>query len=290
MTSSSPSRSQAERADQTRTRILDAATQEFSANGLAGARTERIAEAAGVNKALLYYYFRSKDDLYTAALEAVAARVSGSSMAVLGLECSAGERILRFALNHFDRIYSQPVFQTLMQQEMIRLRRGESDAMSPLVEKLFRPMGERVFALAKEGIGSGELIPVESSQLVYAVLGPNVFYFLSAPMMRLIREENAFDPPVLAFRRKAAIEFLGQAIFTDRRQGALVAAQVLADTPMPQVGSPGELEIRIWLPKLEEIQSGDVEKGNRDNEPGNGRNEKSNIEAPQTPTVQARNM
>src|ERR1700691_4893504 len=97
MASPNPSRSQAERADQTRTRILDAATQEFSANGLAGARPERIAEAAGVNKALRYYYFRSKDDLYAAALEAMAARVAESSMAVLLLECSAGVRMLRSA-------------------------------------------------------------------------------------------------------------------------------------------------------------------------------------------------
>jgi TetR/AcrR family transcriptional regulator len=274
MSNLNPSRSQAERADQTRTRILDAATQEFSANGLAGARTERIAEAAGVNKALLYYYFRSKDELYNAALEAVAARVAEISMAVLGKECSAGERLLRFALNHFDRIYSQPVFQTLMQQEMIRFRKGESNAMSPLIEKLFKPMGEKVFALAKEGIESGELIPVESSQLVYAVLGPNVFYFLSAPMMRLIREENAFDPPALAFRRKAAVEFLGQAIFTDRQHGALVAARVLSDTPMPQVDSTRKLESRIWAPEADEIKSGNTEK--------------SNIEAIETPTVQAR--
>jgi TetR/AcrR family transcriptional regulator len=276
MSNPNPSRSQAERADQTRTRILDAATQEFSANGLAGARTERIAEAAGVNKALLYYYFRSKDDLYAAALEAMAARVAESSMAVLGLECSAGERMLRFALNHFDRIYSQTVFQTLMQQEMIRLRKGESNAMSPLIEKLFKPMAERAFALAKEGIESGELIRVESSQLMYAVLGPNVFYFLSAPMMRLIREDNAFDPPAIAFRRKAAIEFLGQAIFTDRPHGVLVAARVLADTPMPQVDSTGKPESHIWTPKMEEIQSGNFENGN--------------IEAVETPTVQARQM
>src|ERR1700691_4290233 len=139
-------RSQADRADNARSRILDAATQEFSANDLAGARTERIADAAGVNKALLYYYFRSKDALYNAALESVAAVVAVSSMSVLGMECSAGERLLRFALNHFDRIYSQPVFQTLMQQEMIRFRKGESNAMSPLVDKLFRPMGERMLA------------------------------------------------------------------------------------------------------------------------------------------------
>src|ERR1700689_4771147 len=106
------SRPQTERSDHTRTRILDAATQEFGANGLAGARTERIAETAGVNKALLYYYFRNKNDLYAAALEAVAERVSLSGMSLLELESSAGERLLRAALNHFDRIYSQPVFQT----------------------------------------------------------------------------------------------------------------------------------------------------------------------------------
>jgi TetR/AcrR family transcriptional regulator len=276
MTSSNPSRSQAERADQTRSRILDAATQEFSANGLAGARTERIAEAAGVNKALLYYYFRSKDDLYAAALEAVAARVAESSMAVLGLECSAGERMLRFALNHFDRIYSQTVFQTLMQQEMIRLRKGESNAMSPLIEKLFKPMAERAFALAKEGIESGELIPVESSQLMYAVLGPNVFYFLSAPMMRLIREDHAFDPPAIAFRREAAVEFLGLAIFTDREHGALVAARVLADTPMPQVNLANKPASHFWATEVKAIKSSNIEKGN--------------IEAVETPTVQVRQM
>jgi TetR/AcrR family transcriptional regulator len=262
MSDLTPSRSQTDRADQTRARILDAATREFSSNGLAGARTERIAEAAGVNKALLYYYFRSKDALYAAALEAVAARVAVSSMAVLGLECSPGERMLRFALNHFDRIYSEPVFQTLMQQEMIRLRKGESNAMSPLVEKLFRPMGARVFALAEEGIRSGELIPVEGTQLLYAVLGPNVFYKLSAPMMRLISEANPFDPSALEFRRKAAVEFLGQAIFTDRERGGRIAAQVLADTPMPEL-DPGErYEWASVDPAMHEIKTGKIEKNN----------------------------
>jgi TetR/AcrR family transcriptional regulator len=238
MTSPAPTRSNTDRADQTRARILDAATREFSANGLAGARTERIAEAAGVNKALLYYYFRSKDALYGAALEAVATRVAVSSMGVLGRECSAGERLLRSALNHFDRIYSQPVFQTLMQQEMIRLRKGEANALSPLVEKLFRPMGDRMMAAAEEGIRLGELIPVEASQLMYATLGPNVFYFLSAPLMRLISEMEVFHPSALEFRRKATVEFLGQSIFMDRERGAWLAARVLADTPMPEQIDP----------------------------------------------------
>ena len=233
MTATTPTRTQTERADQTRARILEAAVREFSANGLAGARTEQIAEAAGVNKALLYYYFQGKDALYASALETVAERMAATSMSVLTLECSAGERLLRFALNHFDRIYSQPVFQNLMQQEMMRFRKGESNAMSPLVEKLFRPLGDKMLAVAEEGIRSGELIPVESSQVIYAALGPNVFYFLSAPMMRLIAETNPIERAALEFRRKAAIEYLGQSIFVDRAHGARVAARVLAATPMP---------------------------------------------------------
>ena len=106
MSASTPSRTQAERADQTRTRILDAAVREFSENGLAGARTEQIAEAAGVNKALLYYYFKGKNALYAAALEWIAEGVRDSSMAVLEADASAGERFLRATLEHFDRIHS----------------------------------------------------------------------------------------------------------------------------------------------------------------------------------------
>jgi TetR/AcrR family transcriptional regulator len=257
MASPSHSRNQADRADHTRARILDAATREFSANGLAGARTERIAEAAGVNKALLYYYFRNKEALYAEALDAVAARVSASSMAVLTQECSAGERMLRTALNHFDRIYSQPLFQTLIQQEMIRMRKGEPGAVSPLVERLFKPMGDRMMAVAEEGIRTGELIPVEASQLMYAVFGPNVFYFLSAPLMRLIAEADLLLPAALEFRRRAAVEYLGQAIFIDRPLGARLAAKVLADTPMPEVpAEPPDDPFRNISMKPRNIDSG----------------------------------
>jgi TetR/AcrR family transcriptional regulator len=228
-----------DQAEDARTRILEAALREFSANGLAGARTERIAEGAGVNKALLYYYFRSKDALYAAALEVVSSRLVEIGMSVLSRECSAGERLLRSVLNHFDRIYSQPVFQNLMQQEMIRLREGKMNAENPLVEKLFKPMGEKMLAVVKEGIREGELIEAESTQVTYAALGANVFYFLSAPLMQLIGGADPLAANSLAFRRVAAIEFLGQAIFTDRKHGKRVAARVLAETPMPEAAAIG---------------------------------------------------
>ena len=83
------------RADRTRKAILRAAIREFSAHGLAGARTDAIAESAKVNKALIYYYFKSKRGLYAAALEEVSAAAVERAMAVFEPGRSAGARVLR---------------------------------------------------------------------------------------------------------------------------------------------------------------------------------------------------
>lgn len=224
-----------ERSAETRGRILDAALVEFSAHGLAGARTEQIAAAAGVNKALLYYYFTSKENLYIAALEMIAGKVRDSSMAVFLSDASAGERIVRSALNHFDRIMSQQDFQRLMQQEMMRLHTGESGALPILVERAFAPIYAMFQALTREGIASGELIEADWMQIMLTALGANVFYFLSAPIRRLLDAEEPLRYEALAQRRKALVDYLGQALFNDRQHGAAVAARVFADTPMPEM-------------------------------------------------------
>ena len=228
-------RQRTERASETRGRILNAALQEFSANGLVGARTERIAGSAGVNKALLYYYFESKEKLYLAALEMIADKIRQRSLAVLQQDVSPGERLVRAALDHFDRILAQHEFQSLMQQEMMRHHKGEPGAMPLLVERVFAPLQEIYQATLREGIETGELIDVDQLQMQLVALGANVFYFLSAPVWRLVRPTEPLAPEVLAQRRVALVEFLGQAVFVDRSHGAEVAARVLGDMPMPEV-------------------------------------------------------
>lgn len=57
--------------EQTKRNILDVATQEFSAMGLAGARVDAIAERTNTTKRMLYYYFESKEGIYEAVLEKV---------------------------------------------------------------------------------------------------------------------------------------------------------------------------------------------------------------------------
>jgi TetR/AcrR family transcriptional regulator len=230
-----PTQSVSDRAAETRARILDAALQEFSLHGLAGARTEQIASLAGVNKALLYYYFDSKENLYLAALEMIASKIRDKTMAVFLRSESPGERLLRTALEHFDRILTQHEFQALMQQEMIRMHKGESGALPIVIRRVFAPAMTMFQAMVREGLQSGELINADWLQIQLATLGANVFYFLSAPVWRILLPSEPFAPEALEFRRKAIVEFLGQAIFADRQRGAELAARVLADTPMPEI-------------------------------------------------------
>ena len=241
MTTTIPARNQAERADLTRSRILEAALQEYSSHGLAGARTDQIAAAAGVNKALLYYYFESKEKLYIAALEAAAANIRDRSMAVFTMNASAGERVLRFVLNHFDRVVSQGEFQRLMQQEMMRHNSGESGALPILVQRVFAPMHAMFQSMIREGISSGELIDVDWMQISLAAIGANVFYFLSAPVSRQILPFDPLSPEAILNRRASSVRFLGQAIFIDRFHGSLLAERVLADTPAPALNAIPEI-------------------------------------------------
>jgi TetR/AcrR family transcriptional regulator len=224
-----------ERAEQTREAILKAAIREFSAHGLSGARTEAIAESAGANKALLYYYFKSKKSLYEAAIEEVSGKVVEDALAAFDPAYSPGERLLRTALNHFDRILTQRDFQSLMQQEMVRYQRDESGSIPVIFQSAFKPLMENLRAALDDGIRTGELCSMDWLQVMYSIFGANVFYFLSAPMIQLALPFKPFDTDVLKERRAAAAEFLGNALFMDRAHGAELASRVLREMPMPYV-------------------------------------------------------
>jgi TetR/AcrR family transcriptional regulator len=103
-----------------------------------------------------------------------------------------------------------------------------------MVEKYFRPLWVRTHELLEAGIVAGELIAVDPEQIRYSALGANVFYFLTAPLTQLAFGFDPLERRELEHRRRATVEYLGQAIFTDREHGARVAARVLAATPMPK--------------------------------------------------------
>jgi TetR/AcrR family transcriptional regulator len=163
-----------------------------------------------------------------------------STTAVFEQRCTAGEHILRLALNHFDRILTQQDFQSLMQQEMIRFRIGKGSTALPLIARTaFAPLIVRLRKTVREGIRTGELLPVDWMQVIYSGFGANIFYFLSAPMMRVALAAASFEPfapATLTSRRRAGVQFLANALFVDRSQGQKLVRRVLATMPTPKVG------------------------------------------------------
>ncbi|WP_427132315.1 TetR/AcrR family transcriptional regulator [Pseudarthrobacter sp. S9] len=96
--------------ERTKDLLLAAATEEFSSNGLAGARVDRIAAAAGVNKERIYQYFGKKDDLFDAVLAAEMVRV----MTEVPIEGLGPEAVGDYAGRLFDRHISEGVLPRLL--------------------------------------------------------------------------------------------------------------------------------------------------------------------------------
>src|SRR5215468_924624 len=82
--------------EESRAAILKAAVQEFAREGVAGARTDAIALSAGVNKALLYYYFKDKEALYQAVLDDVFSGVRAAIHEALSKDLPPRERLAAY--------------------------------------------------------------------------------------------------------------------------------------------------------------------------------------------------
>lgn len=220
--------------------ILNSALKEFAAEGLGGARMERIAAGAGVSKPALFYYFGKKEELYVEVVERAIAQIRDSSLAVFLKETdSPGKKLLRSALIHFDRILGQREFQTLVQQEMMRAHAGEPSMADVIVKKAFVPMTTIYEALVREGVASGELVPVDWQQIHLSSLGANVFYFMTAPIWQQALNKDPLSKDELQGRRWGLLEFLGWSIFMDREHGLKLASKVFAETPMPEFPAGG---------------------------------------------------
>jgi AcrR family transcriptional regulator len=90
-------------------RLLTVAKREFGAKGLDGARVDDIARAAGVTKQLVYYYYRSKDELFASILDETAA-IAMAEMVALELEHLPPPQALRVFLHQvFEQYRRYPV-------------------------------------------------------------------------------------------------------------------------------------------------------------------------------------
>jgi TetR/AcrR family transcriptional regulator len=215
-----------------RTCILEHAIAEFATQGVAGARTAAIAEAAGVNKALLYYYFKDKESLYSASLQAVFSGLVVDVLPLLKSPLPPGEKILRLARVHFEYLIHHPHYPRLIQQELSRAgSTGEPSSDFRAISKAhFIPLQRAGLKAIEEGIASGDFRKVEGPAALSTIFAMNVFYFISAPIMRLVRGTDPFSAGCIRGHIATSLDFVGAALFIDRKQGIKLAKKIAAAT------------------------------------------------------------
>lgn len=201
------------RPEQSRNAILQAAVQEFAGEGVAGARMDAIARAAKVNKALLYYYFKDKEALYGAILDQVFGGLTQAVYDVLSRDLPPREKILVYAATHFDYIAAHPLYPPIVQGEMMNARRTHSKHVERIVRQYFRPLFGRVADVIRQGVSAGEFRPVDPLQFVPTVISSIVFYFINAPVMRMMTGSDPLSPKRVAARRAAVLDFISHALF-----------------------------------------------------------------------------
>jgi TetR/AcrR family transcriptional regulator len=198
--------------EQSRSAILQAAVREFARKGIAGARTDAIAQAARVNKALLYYYFKDKEKLYGAALDYAFGELREHMLSVLDRDLAPREKILTYVGHYFDFIASHDFNRNLVQMEMLRSGQG-SPHLQRIARNYFRPLYVRLSQVIREGIASGEFREVNPMQFVPSMVALVVFYFISAPLMKTVTGFDPLSPSRLAERRAAVLDFVSAALF-----------------------------------------------------------------------------
>ncbi len=213
--------------------ILQAALVSFAQEGIAGARMDAIAAAAGVNKALLYYYFRDKEALYGAVLDDFFVRLLGRVTQALDGQGSAGERLLTYARAHFDCIAESFHYARLFQGELMSAGRGKPSHLTRVVERYIRPISVRLIAVLQDGIASKEFRHVDAMQFAPSIAGMIVHYFVVAPVARKLFGKDPFSPEALQQRRAAVLDFIAAALFANQSAGVKLAAEVAVRAEVP---------------------------------------------------------
>jgi AcrR family transcriptional regulator len=180
-------------ADRSQLAILGAARDEFAEHGLGGARVERIAERAGLDKRLIYYYFQNKDSLFLAVLEDTYRNIRAAEQQLHLSDLPPAEAVRRLTEFTWNYYLAHPEFLTLLNSE--NLHRGRHleqsrrarEMNSPLVQTL----GEILERGRTEGVFRGGIDPV---QLYISIAGLAYFYLSNNHTLSAIFGRNLLSP------------------------------------------------------------------------------------------------
>lgn len=189
--------------------ILEAAKRIFQRKGMDGARMQEIADEAEINKALLHYYFRSKQLLFEAVFKHAFLLLAPQLNKVMNEDSSLFEKIRKFSNNYISFIIKHPYLPNFIIQELNR----NPEFLKNLIDEKHFPSLEKFKVQVIENIEKGTVKPIDPSQLFINLISLNILPFLAAPLLKGFLQLNDEDYQQLLENRKTEVaDFIISAI------------------------------------------------------------------------------
>jgi AcrR family transcriptional regulator len=170
-----------------RQRILDAARTVFLRHGTAGARMQEIAAEAGVNQALLHYYFRTKAGLSGAVFEQFASRLFPALVQILGADLSLEEKARGVIDAYLDNLSRNPFLPGYVLSELHhhpeRVAQLVASASGTNPQGVFPPILRKLGKQIHERVEAGTMRPIAPDQFVINLISLCIFPFAARPML-----------------------------------------------------------------------------------------------------------
>ncbi|SRX72864.1 TetR/AcrR family transcriptional regulator [Aequorivita antarctica] len=185
--------------------ILDAAKNVFQKKGMDGARMQEIANEAGINKAMLHYYYRSKQLLFEAVFSNAFSLLAPQLNKILNDDSSIEDKVKNFTHNYISFITKHPYLPNFIIQELNRnpkfFEKIQQNTAFPTLEKF----KNQVTAEVEKGI----LKPIDGEQLFINIISLNIFPFIATPLIKgFLKIDDKGFKQLMEQRKTAVSEFI----------------------------------------------------------------------------------
>ncbi|HKB09056.1 MAG TPA: helix-turn-helix domain-containing protein [Vicinamibacterales bacterium] len=197
----------------TEQRILDAAHAVFVRRGTAGARMQEIAAAAGVNQALLHYYFRSKEQLARGAFERAGSQLMPAIIRTLASDAPLDAKVEQVIALELDHLSRAPYLPGYIIGEVAHHPERAQQLIAAMTHGLtpddIRP---RVFGVLRrqidERVAAGAMRPIAAESFIVNLMSLCIFPFAARPMLQaMLAIDEAGFSRFIARRRRDLVEF-----------------------------------------------------------------------------------
>ncbi len=187
--------------DSTEQKIFDAAHEVFMQKGMDGAKMQEIADRAGINKALLHYYYRSKEKLYEMVARAIIGRAVPVIREFLETDFPLEEKMRRFVNFYIDVISRNPYVPIFVISEMNK----HPDRFIEHILPKDLPKPDFFFWQIETEIAAGRIRPIKPQHLLVNMVSLCIFPFVAKPMMRIVIGINAQEMKAFLDERKEEV-------------------------------------------------------------------------------------